>query len=316
MVRLCSFSIDCEGSDFPITNYSSEGPETNPLNPCLWFPGTWKDVGGLNLCVSEGGNPTDCFVCSKKPIDPDPTKLCNEEQTCTVECPGGATVSYTVPAGIFCDTDDGLPPELPAGETMPGDTPPATPPPPPPNPDPEPLPEPSPQLRMSDPTLLTQPGSGSTILIFKCYGLDPLMDYIMTWTISIWGSTTPVPISVRFTSKGSTYDFKETLNGDFGYYVGAASPSLTVTYPLPSVNLSKSGVKLIAELTNLYQWKAYTVTCEIEWVIDEFGVTDSEVKSFVVTAPSTSYTYLDDTFFSTHPNATIKSGSITINATP
>ena len=297
MVRPCSFSIDCEGSDFPITNYSSEGPETNPLNPCLWFPGTWKDVGGLNLCVSEGGNPTDCFVCAKKPIDPpDPTKLCNEEQTCTVECPGGTTVSYTVPAGIFCDNDDGLPPTAPT----------------PPDPSsPLPLPPPPPVLGITVQSTTFTPGVNITKIVLRCVGLDPLGYYKITYTVTVpdseqdWG-TEPGFTAIRtalFDHVGSSYDFTDDAVG----YVIASVTNLSIktTIPKPSLEVSRVGFSLNYSFKGMVPGLRYAGRYEIK----PYGTGDWLTLGIPsVLATASTYNGTDAFFFYSYPNALLGSG--------
>lgn len=105
----CPNKIDCPGSDFPITNYSSEGPEQVPKFPSIQFPDRWDKMGCLSLCVSEiSQNDADlCALAQEAACTPDPPpdpprEFCNTAQTCSCVLQGGAEFFYTTPAGTFC----------------------------------------------------------------------------------------------------------------------------------------------------------------------------------------------------------------------
>lgn len=121
----CTYAINCDGSDFPITNYSAEGPEQVPTFTSLVFPENWDKMGCLKLCVSEISQ-ADADLCALAQAaqcnppnvfdfddddeddggdDPDiPTQIYffNTEQQCSVPCGGsGDEFTFTVPAGTF-----------------------------------------------------------------------------------------------------------------------------------------------------------------------------------------------------------------------
>lgn len=122
----CPNKIDCEGTDFPVTNYSAEGPDIFPPYVSVIWPTDWWKFGCLSMCYSTDSQ-ADADLCALAqqalcppttsgnpptpptpviPVNPDtPTQVCNTAQTCTVTCPDGTVFSYTVPANLFCGTN-------------------------------------------------------------------------------------------------------------------------------------------------------------------------------------------------------------------
>lgn len=103
----CPNKIDCPGSDFPISNYSAEGPEQVPTYNSLVFPSRWDKFGCLSLCVSEvSQNDADlCALAQEAACQPDPPPggvFCNTEQICSCVSQGGAEAFFITPAGTFC----------------------------------------------------------------------------------------------------------------------------------------------------------------------------------------------------------------------
>lgn len=124
----CTYAINCDGSDFPITNYSAEAPEQVPTFTSLTFPEGWDKMGCLKLCVSEISQ-ADADLCALSQAaqcnpptvfnfddddededggeDPDiPTTsfvFFNTEQECSVPCSQtpGHVFTFIVPAGTF-----------------------------------------------------------------------------------------------------------------------------------------------------------------------------------------------------------------------
>lgn len=102
----CPNQVDCPGSDFPITNYSAEGPEQQPTFFSLVFPPEWNKPGCLSLCYSEiSQNDADlCALAQEASCNPDPPAqiFCNVATTCSCVSANGSEFFYTVPAGTFC----------------------------------------------------------------------------------------------------------------------------------------------------------------------------------------------------------------------
>lgn len=127
----CPNRITCPGTDFPITNYSSEGPEQVPLFRSLVFPESWDKQGCLSLCISDVSQDeadlcalTQAAACNPPTIcvgdacyggdgdDTDggqdgddggnlPNVFFNAIQECSVPCEDGTFYTFTVPAGTF-----------------------------------------------------------------------------------------------------------------------------------------------------------------------------------------------------------------------
>lgn len=106
----CKEAIDCPGSDFPITNYSAEGPEQQPTFFSVVFPREWDKFGCLSLCTSTiSQNDADlCALAQEAFCHPNnPVQFCSTAQTCSCESYGGSEFFYTTPAGTFCaDTQE------------------------------------------------------------------------------------------------------------------------------------------------------------------------------------------------------------------
>jgi len=113
-VTPCPIAIDCgpgNDPDFPITNYSSEGPEQVPEYPVIVFPDLWDKMGCLSLCTSTiSQNAADlcalaqlalCNPQCPPPCVPNPPSFFNQSTTCSCVCEGGSEFFYTVPAGVF-----------------------------------------------------------------------------------------------------------------------------------------------------------------------------------------------------------------------
>lgn len=111
--------------DFPITNYSSEGPEQQPHWDSLIFPNDWDKMGCLALCTSTvSQNAADLCALAQEaqcpPVNPPCVPFCgpvgpcppfcgpppitfflNHATSCSCVCAGGSEFFYFVPAGIF-----------------------------------------------------------------------------------------------------------------------------------------------------------------------------------------------------------------------
>jgi len=116
MVIPCREFLDCPGSDFPITNYSAEGPERVPCPISVFYPRAWDSFGCLALCPPTGTSfdpcsdqntadlcviraATNCNPCDVPPCAP---TFCSPATTCSCVFSGGSEFFYTVPAGVFC----------------------------------------------------------------------------------------------------------------------------------------------------------------------------------------------------------------------
>src|SRR5512147_3184884 len=112
-VRRCDKFLDCPGTDFPITNYSAEGPEDPPRFYALTFP---TETGIIQQgCLGDSSSTISQFeanlaalavqaLCPNEgPIDPnecgDGEGVPNQPQTCTATCANGSVYHYTLPAG-------------------------------------------------------------------------------------------------------------------------------------------------------------------------------------------------------------------------
>lgn len=123
MNNLCQTKIDCSGTDFPVTNYSSEGGE--PILPYLgvvWPPppppppgsGFWA-TGCIGDCLSYTSQQEadECAQLQAALCDIGPndggggggttpiTPYYSGEASCTVNCPNGTAFTYYVNAGLF-----------------------------------------------------------------------------------------------------------------------------------------------------------------------------------------------------------------------
>lgn len=123
MNNLCPIKIDCPGTDFPVTNYSSEGGE--PILPYLgvvWPPhpppppgsGFWA-TGCIGDCLSYTSQQEadECAQLQAALCDIGPndggggggttpiTPYYSGEASCTVNCPNGTVFTYYVNAGLF-----------------------------------------------------------------------------------------------------------------------------------------------------------------------------------------------------------------------
>lgn len=115
----CSPQVDCPGSDSPILNLSSEGPDSQVFIGTNWGPpftpppgNRWTDQGCLTTCDSTISQ-ADADQCAARqellcvtghPNNPDtpPTIICNTPQTAVVNCPDGSPFAFTVAGGLFC----------------------------------------------------------------------------------------------------------------------------------------------------------------------------------------------------------------------
>lgn len=105
----CPNQVDCPGSDFPISNYSSEGPEQTPQFFSLYFPQAWDRFGCLSLCVSDVSQEAAdlCAIAQEALCGTTPPRFCSEAATCTCESFGGSEFFYTTPPSTFCaDTQE------------------------------------------------------------------------------------------------------------------------------------------------------------------------------------------------------------------
>lgn len=103
----CPIRISCPGSDFPITNYSAEGPQDiSPYHSAV-YPTTWFKGGCLSICESTVSQEEadQCALAQEAACSPPPPPIlyCNTEQSVEVACSDGVTISsFTAQAGLFC----------------------------------------------------------------------------------------------------------------------------------------------------------------------------------------------------------------------
>lgn len=111
----CPNKIDCEGSDYPISNYTSEGDDCllyvatldfygRPPNQSILQRFPWC-YGSCQTCESQEA--ADLCAQSKAKLceeQGDNTGYeCNDEITINSGCPGGTAIFYyTVAAGLYC----------------------------------------------------------------------------------------------------------------------------------------------------------------------------------------------------------------------
>lgn len=93
----CPNKVDCDGSDFPLLNFSSEAKD-GPL-----FIGLSWGSQGLGICES----PVDqeaADLCARRNlcITSVAPRFFNQPQSSTVTCPDGSPFTFTTPAGLFC----------------------------------------------------------------------------------------------------------------------------------------------------------------------------------------------------------------------
>jgi hypothetical protein len=98
----CIEKVDCPGSDFPITNYSSEGPEQQPSFYSLYFAPSWDAFGCLSLCESRVSQNTADLCALAQEADCSLHIFCSIATTCSCVSSGGSEFFYTTPAGTFC----------------------------------------------------------------------------------------------------------------------------------------------------------------------------------------------------------------------
>ncbi len=119
----CDFKIDCPGSDFPVTNYSAEGPEQTAQCVSVYYPQTWDRGGCIALCTHDGFTFCDSVTqneadlcalamaaacpppddCPFPPCvdDPPPVFYSTGTVCICVDLGGGAEFHYTVPGATF-----------------------------------------------------------------------------------------------------------------------------------------------------------------------------------------------------------------------
>lgn len=111
MLLSCN-GINCEGSDWPITNYSAEGEEPFPPFWSVVYPNgnnpideEWTRAGCLYICTSYISQ-EDADLCALRQAilcrnPPGDDVWYSAPATCTATCPDGTIFYYTVPAGMF-----------------------------------------------------------------------------------------------------------------------------------------------------------------------------------------------------------------------
>jgi len=97
----------CPGSDFPITNYSSEAPEQQPVFYSLQFPSAWDKMGCLTLCTSTISQ-EDADLCALaqealcNPVVPPGGDIFYSQGTnCVCVSEGESSFFYRLPGAIF-----------------------------------------------------------------------------------------------------------------------------------------------------------------------------------------------------------------------
>lgn len=103
----CPIRISCPGSDFPITNYSAEGPQDVATHIGVVYPTTWFKGGCLSICESTVSQEEadQCALAQEAACNPPPPPIlyCNTDQSVEVACSDGVTISsFTAQAGLFC----------------------------------------------------------------------------------------------------------------------------------------------------------------------------------------------------------------------
>jgi hypothetical protein len=95
--------VDCPGSDFPISNYSSEGAEQQPTFFSVVFPRAWDAFGCLSYCESEiSQNDADlCALAQQAQCSENPPVFYSAATNCVCVFSGGVEFHYTIPAGTF-----------------------------------------------------------------------------------------------------------------------------------------------------------------------------------------------------------------------
>lgn len=120
----CDNAVLCPGSDFPITNYSTEGPEQRPDFCSVMYPPDWDRGGCLSICCSTTSqNDSDnCAIamvescppprrcpfppcppvdCPFPPCDDPPHVFYSTGTVCICTSVGGQEFFYTVPGATF-----------------------------------------------------------------------------------------------------------------------------------------------------------------------------------------------------------------------
>ncbi len=121
MAISCDFKIDCPGSDFPVSNYSSEGPEQTAQCVSLYYPPTWDRGGCIALCIHDGFTFCDSVTQNEAdlcalamaaacppeepptipPTDPPPVFYSTSTVCICVNTPDGGEFFYRVPGATF-----------------------------------------------------------------------------------------------------------------------------------------------------------------------------------------------------------------------
>lgn len=131
----CPLTIDCPGSDSPLTNFSEEAPDRfvfgavaypifNPHNPLgpdgsgrdTGDPPSWFAEGCVSLCYSvlsqEAADlcaAAEAYICSHTHNPPNnPVLFFNSQQQCAATCPNGSIFVWTVGPGSFVSTSQAL----------------------------------------------------------------------------------------------------------------------------------------------------------------------------------------------------------------
>lgn len=114
----CSIKVDCDCTDFPISNYSSEGPEQDAVYSALVFPSaSWDSAGCLTVCESSVSQ-LEADLCAlaqqaectntdagggtggDNPFGGARTSYLSDAAYCVKYCPDGNPFSVTVPSHI------------------------------------------------------------------------------------------------------------------------------------------------------------------------------------------------------------------------
>lgn len=119
MIFKCPNKIDCEGTDFPVTNYSSESPDEDLFVSVRYTPPTveppldheWDARGCLGVCTSLESQ-EDADLCAQAQAilcleNTDFPIYCNTPQFASAPCPDGSVFTYVVRAGLFCGGSQG-----------------------------------------------------------------------------------------------------------------------------------------------------------------------------------------------------------------
>lgn len=115
MIRVCDKTVNCPGSDEPISNYSSEANDTLDFISTEYYgdPPPFFQNWSATSCgetytstISQFDADLQAQILAIECVDtlqyPTSTRMCNDRELCTVLCPDGEPFSFAFPAGGIC----------------------------------------------------------------------------------------------------------------------------------------------------------------------------------------------------------------------